>query len=346
MGRVYNALVKAQQWDDRPSPMGPPAGRETDTEEISSFDFEDSLALAEEVAQPRNRRPSIAAGAALKAATFAPLPRLAAPSEPRPVFEELAASQPPTAAFEEPSEVLSIERLKVNPHLSCITGADRIAAERYRILSANLLDLVERRKLKTVLFSSAEAAEGKSTIAISLAWSIAQKFLAQKERRRVLLIDATRTFDTIRMLGINPKRGWLDLATGSFEPKHAMVRVDPHGLYVLTSGAYSAAEFTEGSSSRLESVIANLSARFDVILVDAPPILGSSDTQQLANTLDGSVLITRACHTHHSKVTAARKLIPKAKRLGVVLNESDADENKRDKGSLVTKLFAGNRRSA
>src|ERR1041384_2235061 len=97
-------------------------------------------------------------------------PRLAAPSEPRPVFEELAASQPPTAAFEEPSEVLSIERLKVNPHLSCITGADRIAAERYRILSANLLDLVERRKLKTVLFSSAEAAEGKSTIAISLAW--------------------------------------------------------------------------------------------------------------------------------------------------------------------------------
>src|ERR1041384_2235060 len=78
MGRVYNAFVKAQQWDDRPSPMGPPAGRETDTEEISSFDFEDSLALAEEVAQPRNRRPSIAAGGALQAGRFGPFPPPAA----------------------------------------------------------------------------------------------------------------------------------------------------------------------------------------------------------------------------------------------------------------------------
>ena len=356
MGRVYNALVKAERWDDRQRPIGSPATREADADETASFDFDDTLALTEEVAKPLHRRSSVAAGSSLKSAALAPLPRRAAPSSPRPVFESPATSQPPTAAFEEPSEVLSVERLKVNTHLASITGEDKVAAERYRALAMNVVTLAERRKLKTILVASAEAAEGKTTIAINLAWSLAQmplaqkhlaqKSLAQKQQRRVLLIDATRSFDTNRMLGINPKYGWLDLANRSCEPRQAMVRVDPNGLYVMTSGAYSAEQFAEGLSGRLEDVIADLAPRFDLIVVDSAPILDSSETQRLAEVLDGSVIVARACRTHHSKVTTARKLIPKTRRLGVVLNESDADANRLAKDSFVSKLFGGKRRSA
>lgn len=356
MGRVYNALVKAERWDDRQRPIGSPATRETDADETASFDFDDTLALAEEVAKPLYRRPSVAAGSALKSAALAPLPRRAAPSSPRPVFESPATSQPPTSAFEEPSEVLSVERLKVDAHLASITGKDKIAVERYRALALNVATLAERRKLKTILVASAEATEGKTTIAINLAWSIAQKPLAQKSlaqktvgkkpQRRVLLIDATRSFDTNRMLGINPKHGWLDLADCSCEPRQAMVRVDPNGLYVMTSGAYSAEQFAEVPSGRLEDVISELAPLFDLIVIDSPPMLDSSETQRLAEVLDGTVLVARACRTHHSKVTAARKLIPKPRRLGVVLNESDADANRGDKDSFVRKFFGGKRRSA
>lgn len=345
MGRVYNALVRAEQWEDRQRAIGSPAAREAGADETASFEFEDKLALTEEAATPLGRRTAIATGYALHAAALAPLPRHVAPLSPRPVFESPAASQPPTAAFEEPSEVFSVERLKVNPHLSLVTGADKTGAERYRTLAMNVLNLAEIRKLKTVLVSSAEAGEGKTTIAINIAWALAQKFLGQKERRRVLLIDATSALDTSRMLGINPKRGWLNLANGSCEMKQAIVRVDPNGLYVMSSGGVSATEVIEGSS-RLEKVVADLSPRFDMIVVDAPPILDSTEAQRLAAVLDGSVIVARACRTHHSKVTAARKLIPKAKRLGIVLNESDAYENRRQKESFVGKLFGLRRQSA
>jgi Mrp family chromosome partitioning ATPase len=346
MGRVYNALVRAERWDDRQGPIGSHSEFEADVKETSAVDLENMLALAEEAAKPLTRRSIVATGTALKAAASAPLPQRVAPSIPRPAFETPAASQPPTAAFEEPSEVVSVDKLKVNPHLASIAASDKVAEERYRSLARNVLDLMERRKLKTLLVSSAEAGEGKTTIAINLVWLVAQKFLAQKDRRRVLLIDATRTFDASRMLGINPKRGWLDLSNASCKPSEAMVRVDPNGLYVMTSGAYSAAELADGSSSRLEQVIERVSAQFDMIVVDAPSILDSSDTQHLANVLDGSVIVARACRTHHAKVTAARKMIPKPRRLGVVLNESDADQNGRDKVSFAGRLFGSKRRSA
>lgn len=355
MGRVYNALVRADRWEDRDRPVGAPAVRDGSSREADSqterFDFETDQTPSREVGKPLQKRSVISAGSALKVAASAPLPRRAAPSSPRPVFESPAASQPPTAAFEEPSEVSHVDSLSLDPHLAAIIGKDRPAAEGYRALAVKVLNLAERQKLKTLLVTSAVAGEGKTTVAINLAWCLAQKPLVQKsvagsKQRRVLLIDATRTGDTGRALGINPKRGWLSLADESCEPRQTMCRLDPNGLYVMTSGADFAGQVPEALSSRLEDVIADLAPQFDAIVIDSPPILDSPDTERLAAVLDGSVIIARAGCTHHSKVTAARKLVPKARRLGVVLNESDARISARDKASLVGRLFGRKTRGA
>lgn len=347
MGRVYNALVRAERWEERDRPVGAPAvrdgiSREADSYQAEPVDFETDQTASLEVEKPPQKRSVISAGSALRVAALAPLPRRAAPSSPRPVFESPATSQPPTAAFEEPSEVSNVDSLSLDPHLAAIIGKDRQAVEGYRALAVKVLNMAERKKLKTLLVTSAVAGEGKTTVAINLAWCLAQKPLVQKalaSKRRVLLIDATRTGDTCRALGINPKRGWLSLADKSCEPKKTMCRLDPNGLYVMTSGADFAAQVPEALSSRLEDVIADLAPQFDAIVVDSPPILDSPDTERLAAVLDGSVIIARAGCTHHSKVIAARKLVPKARRLGVVLNESDAGTNAPDKASLVGRLF-------
>lgn len=354
MGRVYNALVRAERWEERDRPVGAPpvrdgSSREADSYQSEPFDFETDPTPSCEVEKSLQRRSVISAGSALKVAASAPLPRRAAPSSPRPVFESPAASQPPTAAFEEPSEVSNVDSLRLAPHLAAINGKDRPAAEGYRALAVKVRTLAERQKLKTLLVTSAVAGEGKTTVAINLAWCLAQKPLVQRSlasKRRVLLIDATRTGDTGRALGINPKRGWLSLADKSCEPKQTMCRLDPNGLYVMTSGADFAAEVPEALSARLEDVIAELAPQFDAIVVDSPPILDSPDTERLATVLDGSVIIARAGCTHHSKVTAARKLVPKARRLGVVLNESDARSSTRDKASLAGRLFGRKKRGA
>lgn len=354
MGRVYNALVRAERWEERDRPVGAPAvrddsSREADSYETEPFDFETDQTPSRDVEKPLQKRSVISAGSALKVAALAPLPRRAAPSSPRPVFESPAASQPPTAAFEEPSEVSNVNSLSLDAHLAAITGKDRPAAEGYRALAVKVLNLAERQKLKTLLVTSAVAGEGKTTVAINLAWCLAQKSSVQKSfagKRRVLLIDATRTGDTGRALGINPKRGWLSLADKSCEPKQTMCRLDPNGLYVMTSGADFAGQVPQSFSSRLEDVIADLAPQFDAIVVDSPPIVDSPDTKRLAAVLDGSVIIARAGCTHHSKVTAARKRVPKARRLGVVLNESDAGTSVRNKASLVGRLFGRKTRGA
>lgn len=348
MGRVYNALVKAERWDDGGRPIGRPAprsaqpGRHVDAPQVfsvnSSPTFEDNFVLAEDLVTPASVESPIVA-----APVDAPVPVVASAFEPRsaialapsPVSERPAPSRPMT--FEEPITVSNIGECTINPHLAALTGEDSLAVERYRALSVKLLSLARQRKLKTLLITSAEAGEGKTTVATCAAWA-----LAKHSELRVLLIGANPASSSIGgMLGIDAKRGWLNLADGSSDLKHAMVRLDPNGLYVLTPGALAAAQSIDALSSRLEDVIAELAPRFDLVVVDSGSILESPETQRLAAILDGAVIVARADRTHRGKVNAARKLVPKERRLGVVLNESEAEVAYRrgEKKSLLGRVF-------
>jgi Mrp family chromosome partitioning ATPase len=83
------------------------------------------------------------------------------------------------------------------------------------------------------------------------------------------------------------------------------------------------------------------------VVVDSGSLLESPDAQRLATVLDGVVIVARASHTHHSKVTAARKLVPKERRLGVVLNESEIDARiapRANKGTSLLGRFFGSHR--
>jgi Mrp family chromosome partitioning ATPase len=280
MGRVYNALVRADRLKDADRRSGAP----TDMATVLPFNSDSASIIAltpeQTVAHKINE---------VYAPSFEP--------PVRPVFEE-------------PRTVANISELVIDPHVAALSGVDSSAAERYRALSARLLNLVNRRKLKTILITSAEAGEGKTTIATCLAWS-----LAKRPERRVALIDAGMTSGSAaRYLGIEARSGWVDLRDGIRGLKEAMVRIDPNGLYVLTA-------HSEASFSSLDDVFVELTARFDIAVVDSPPILASPLTRRLATTLDGTVMVARACHTHRRNVIAARKLVPKDRRLGLVLNE-------------------------
>lgn len=298
MGRVYNALVRAEKANSGDRPIGRPHRHDAG----------------------RGRSGGAAKGPLVIASSAATV----------------------QFTFEEPSDVSNIQDLAIDPILATLTREDALAVERYRTLALKLLNLADRRKLKTLLITSAEAGEGKTTVAAGVAWS-----LAKHPERRVLLIDANPTAPSIgRILGIDPKRGWLNLVDRSCEIKHAFVRLDPNGLYVMTPGAL-AAQSIAAMSSRLEEVIAELAPRFDLVIVDSPAILESAEAQRLAAVLDGSVIVARAGYTRHGKVTAARKLVPKERRLGVVLNESEAGAEtvprRRGKNSLVGRLFGRKR---
>src|SRR5262249_3960508 len=234
MGRVYNALVRADRLTDGDRRVGAP----TDAAAVLPFSADSAARIAlrpEQTVSPK-------------------------------VDEDYAPSieSPHLPVFEEPRTIASISELVIDPHLGAVSGVDSAAPERYRALSARLLNLVNRRKLKTILITSAEASEGKTTIATCLAWS-----LAKRPERRVALIDAGMTSGSAsRYLGLEARRGWDNRRNGFWELKEAMVRIDPNGLYVLTPDS-------ETLSSRLDEVLAELSVRFDITVVDSPQILDS-----------------------------------------------------------------------
>jgi capsular exopolysaccharide synthesis family protein len=386
MGRVYNALVKAERWKDRQRPIGRPvttvaerahlraeqsqskearpqvaqaayrtgedrASQERMREEaanLSSYGIKD-----EATAAPVGFDESFALAASLFQSQVIAAPAPVAPAQvatrPAEASELRAAPAPaPATPFEEARKIVNARNLKIDPHLTAYTGGDVLASERYRTLAVRIINLAARRKLKTIVVTSAQESEGKSTIATNLAW-----VMSKRADRRVMLIDADLRNPSVgRMLGLETERGWLDIIEGSSKLVETMVRLEPNGLYVMTpksarESKRDLAATTEISdavtSSRVEQMIKELEEHFDFIVIDAPPILEFADAQRLASIVDGTVLVAKAGHTHHAAVTDALKLVSKERRLGVVLNQSQLDEeipyNKQLRKPLLARLL-------
>jgi capsular exopolysaccharide synthesis family protein len=372
MGRVYNALVKADRLTGGGRPIGRPVSREAaakDSEvfpapvtpaainEDSKIDFsfnrdgaasapvyqsDSSFSLTDTFAAPRRHE-------LFKAEPFTAEPNAEPVVTRRSVtsFEAEQVSRPSAPVFEEPRLTASIKNLTIDPRLVALTGEDPLVEERYRTLAVRVINAASRRKLKAIAITSAEEGEGKSTVAINLAWS-----MATRSNRRVLLIDASPRSPSIsRMLGLSSPRGRLNLSDDSTGLAGSIVRLDPGGLCVLAQGIESTERGRQKAtevinemviSTRFEKLLAELSQRFDFLVIDAPPIIGSADAQQLASIADGSVIVARAGITHHSRVSAALALVPEDRRMGIVLNESEIREEAayhKAGRSLIDRLF-------
>jgi protein-tyrosine kinase len=351
MGRVYRALVKADRWTDRAHPIARPAGHTNAAPQHRSVSGV-ATAAADSSAEVCTDD-SAATGYAGHFGDPAAGPDFGFEAEP-PESEPFAISQalalakpfyvaqpvpvPTVPVFVEPEKSVSVTQLRVDAHLSAITGLDDLAGERYRTLAVRLLNFAARRKLKSLLVTSASEGEGKTTVATNLAW-----VMANCSERRVLLIDADlRNPSVSRMLAVEPCCDLLDLAEGRSRLTEAAIRIDPNGLYVLASRAAKADAL---ASSRVEAMLRELEHYFDFIIIDAPPIAEFADAQRLASVADGTVMVARAGRTHHNAVTDALKLVPKERRLGVVLNEAEVAEeiayHSRKKQSAIKRLFAG-----
>lgn len=242
---------------------------------------------------------------------------------------QVAPMPRPAPLFTEPTAIVTVNAPGVEPHLVAINGSDVLAAERYRTLAVRLLNMSSRqnKKTNTLLITSAKRGEGKTTVATNLAW-----VMAKPGERRVLLIDAhVQSASVCNRLALKPQGGWLDVADGNAKFADAAIRLDPNGLYVMSprkleNGLTNATTADVLTSSRLEKLFKELEQHFDFILIDAPTILDSADAQRIASIADGTVMVTRAGCTNHTDVNEALKLIPKERRLGIVLNEARVED--------------------
>ena len=155
------------------------------------------------------------------------------------------------------------------------------------------------RPVRSVLITSAEPSEGKSTTAAHLALSFAQI------GKRVLLLDADLRAPTAhRHFLIRSDLGLSDILTGKASWREATIKIKPYDLFVMPAGPVSR-RAADAFATGVFELFDQISGEYDIVIVDAPPLLGFSETHQLARMADSVVVVAKAGKTRGKAVARA-----------------------------------------
>lgn len=191
------------------------------------------------------------------------------------------------------------------------------AAEAYRELRTNLqfVKLAEGRP--SVLVTSSLAGEGKSTCSVNLAQVMAGS------GARVLLVDADLRSPSVHTaLGLEGGAGLTTVLIGRADLPDVTQPGGTPGLDVITSGAVPPNPSELLGSAAMEDVLREAARRYDVIVVDAPPLLPVTDAAVLSQVVGGVLVVAQNERVRRSDLERAMAKLEtvEAKVVGMVLN--------------------------
>jgi capsular exopolysaccharide synthesis family protein len=190
-------------------------------------------------------------------------------------------------------------------------------AEAFRQLRTNLQFLNVDEPPKVIMISSAVPSEGKTTVAVNLAITLAEA------GRQVVIVEADlRRPRVTRYLGMVGGAGLTNILAGSAELDDVLQQYGDDGLSVVAAGPTPPNPSELLSSSHMFRLIDDLRGKNDFVLIDAPPLLPVADSSGLAVMVDGVVLSTRYGTTRKEQLQQARATLDRvgARTLGVILN--------------------------
>ncbi|EIJ36603.1 capsular exopolysaccharide family [Thiothrix nivea DSM 5205] len=180
-------------------------------------------------------------------------------------------------------------------------------AEAYRILVANLGTALKKEKGNSILFTSIEPGEGKSTTAINVAYAYARM------RYKVLLVDADMRCPTLHhKLGIDNNVGLGDYLDNSIDlPNIHSIDADAN-LHILTAGSETYDPVGLLSSNHMLALMGIAARRYNYIIIDAPPLKGFADPLVLSAMSSATVLLVGPNNSNQRMINAAIKQLKRA----------------------------------
>lgn len=198
-------------------------------------------------------------------------------------------------------------------------------SEQFRTLRTNISFMAIDHPIKTLALTSASVSEGKSTVTDNLAVVWAQN------GQQVLLVDADLRRPTLHgTFDLDNREGLTTILTSQAKTINLNQIIQPSGinnLSLLTSGPTPPNPAELLNSQRMRDLLAAAKNRYDMVIVDVPPMLEVTDTQVIAHNLDAVVLVIKQGQTQKLGAKRAVELLKlaHANLLGYVMNDVPSD---------------------
>jgi len=191
-------------------------------------------------------------------------------------------------------------------------------AEAFRSLRTNLAFARAHHDLRTIVLTSPGPGDGKSTVACNLATTFAQ------QGQRTLLIDADLRRAVVNTSFELPQSpGLTEVLVGVTPFGDAVRATDAPNLSVLASGQFPPNPSELLGSRQMRAVLEEATRVFDMVVIDAPPVLAVTDASVISSLVDGTIVVVRLGKTARDAVqrAVAQLRIVNGRILGAVLND-------------------------
>ena len=226
------------------------------------------------------------------------------------------------------------ETLDMKAHLIAHFAPQSTLAESYRALRTSVQFSGLEQGIKTILITSASRQEGKTTVAVNLAITMAQA------GNRVLLVEGDLRVPKLpRIFGIDRSPGlsevilgshrWedvvrtvTDIMMGKIKMEDLLAIPGMDNLHIITSGSTPPNPAELLSFRRMDDFISQVREQYDVVIFDSAPVLPVADAVVLGSKVDGVLLVYRVGKIGRGALRRAKVQMDsvKARVLGVVLN--------------------------
>jgi capsular exopolysaccharide synthesis family protein len=209
------------------------------------------------------------------------------------------------------------DQCQLDERLVAVHQAKSLAAEQYRKLYVNIIRAGSTHELKTLMITSSMAEEGKTLTALNLAITMTAS------GDNILLVETDFRRPRVGTYLDLPSEVGLSDYLSDQSSLYQICQLSPlAGLLVVQAGHTCHNPVSLLSSQKMAQFLRQVKAdkQYRYVVLDAPPILLSSETHAMADYVDASILVVRAHKTPQEQVSQAIDALGEARLLGCVLN--------------------------
>jgi len=215
----------------------------------------------------------------------------------------------------DPAREVSLNFFHVASHLVTLHENNLTASEQFDMLALKLIAGTTERLFKRVLVASVQQGEGRTSVLINLAGSLA------RAGKKVLVVDTDFVRPSItRLLGIETQIGLAEAYSRGLPPGAAIMKILPADFHILPARERVDNAVEILTSPVFHEMLEILDPNYDFILFDSPSILDRADCNMLVKLVDTTLIVVRQGVTKALNMSKAVECFSRDDIFGVVLN--------------------------